>query len=184
MNQARVNKVLDEMSERGMDHLIISDPSSICLLYTSQVCKIENYQINFEKTMSVIQKNKDKSYQKINKLHYFKYKNIKNKILYIIFIVIGVLSTVFISYSLSQRITLNLQTTEYQNSLSHNGLIYYKLPDARYLDWETYDFIENEDLKMIQQISGVQSITPYYNIKDFHHGEGRELSLIHIFIIL
>ena len=29
MNQARVNKVLDEMSERGMDHLIISDPSSI-----------------------------------------------------------------------------------------------------------------------------------------------------------
>ena len=29
MNQARVNKVIDEMSERGMDHLIISDPSSI-----------------------------------------------------------------------------------------------------------------------------------------------------------
>lgn len=29
MNQVRVNKVLDEMQSRGMDHLIISDPSSI-----------------------------------------------------------------------------------------------------------------------------------------------------------
>lgn len=29
MNQKRVNKVLEEMQSRGMDHLIISDPSSI-----------------------------------------------------------------------------------------------------------------------------------------------------------
>lgn len=171
-------KLIEVLKELSKDVLVVcTTHDEMILEAASQVCKIENYQINFEKTMSVIQKNEDKSYQKINKLHYFKYKNIKNKILYIIFIVIGLLSTVFISYSLSQRITLNLQTTEYQNSLSHNGLIYYKLPDARYLDWETYDFIENEDLKMIQQISGVQSITPYYNIKDFHHGEGREFTL-------
>ena len=29
MNQTRVNNVVNEMSQRGMDHLIISDPSSI-----------------------------------------------------------------------------------------------------------------------------------------------------------
>ena len=29
MNQTRLNNVLNEMSQRGMDHLIISDPSSI-----------------------------------------------------------------------------------------------------------------------------------------------------------
>ena len=29
MNQKRINKVIDEMNKRGIDHLIISDPSSI-----------------------------------------------------------------------------------------------------------------------------------------------------------
>ena len=36
MNQKRINSVLEQMQKRGIDHLIISDPSSIDYLIDYQ----------------------------------------------------------------------------------------------------------------------------------------------------
>ena len=59
-------KLIEVLKELSKDVLVVcTTHDEMILEAASQVCKIENYQINFEKTMSVIQKNKDKSYQKI-----------------------------------------------------------------------------------------------------------------------
>lgn len=108
-------KLIEVLKELSKDVLVVcTTHDEMILEVASQVCKIENYQINFEKTMSVIQKNKDKSYQKINKLHYFKYKNIKNKILYIIFIDYWSIKYCIHIVFIKSKVTVELQTTEYQ----------------------------------------------------------------------
>lgn len=136
--------------------------------------KIQDKQILLEKDVhlseTIVQNDKKQSLQKIS---YFCYKNLKQKIMYIVLLIVTIMTAMLISMSLSENITLNMQISDNHDTSEYRGLIFYKLPDARFLNFEEYDFIQSEDLELIKGIEGVQTVTPYYAIPDWRDGKDK-----------
>ena len=42
---------------------------------------------------------------------------------------------------------------------------------------EEYDFIDNEDIRNIQDVEGIKSVTPYYVVADWRDGEIKTMTV-------
>lgn len=111
-----------------------------------QIYTIRDYQIIKEKETVVKESLLEEQNHKPQKLNYYRYKNLKLKIMFSIIFIIGVITIVMVSFGVSVNVFLNLDVNTSTHINETNGLIFYKVPDARWLDMEEYDFIDNEDI--------------------------------------
>ena len=94
-----------------------------------------------------------------------------------IIFIIGVITIVMVSFGVSVNVFLNLDVNTSTHINETNGLIFYKVPDARWLDMEEYDFIDNDDIRNIQDVEGIKSVTPYYVVADWRDGEIKTMTV-------
>lgn len=171
--------LLDVLKELSKTMLIICTSHDNQLIQKADsVYEIANLQFIEEKRGKSQENNFHVCKDKPSYIKYYKYKNLKIRFLFIVLFLVGVICINLISVSLSSNIALKAKINNQKASLQSNGLIYYKLPDARWLDFEEYDYIEPEDVAAIQKINGVQSVTPYYALGDYGNGENRSLNLM------
>lgn len=142
-----------------------------------QIYTIRDYQIIKEKETVVKELLLEEQNHKPQKLNYYKYKNLKLKIMFSIIFIIGVITIVMVSFGVSVNVFLNLDVNTSTHINETNGLIFYKVPDARWLDMEEYDFIDNEDIRNIQDVEGIKSVIPYYVVADWRDGEIKTMTV-------
>lgn len=174
-NKELLLDVLKKLSEIML--IICTSHDNQLIQKADSVYEISHLQLIEEKRDLSKENNKPICEDKPAHIKYYKYKNLKIRFLYIVLFLVGVICMNLISVSLSSNLSLKVNLNNQKASLQSNGLIYYKLPDARWLDYEEYDYIEPEDIEAIQKINGVQSITPYYALGDYKNGDNRSLTL-------
>ncbi|MFR1171830.1 MAG: ATP-binding cassette domain-containing protein, partial [Coprobacillus cateniformis] len=147
--------LLDVLKELSKTMLIICTSHDNQLIQKADsVYEIANLQFIEEKRGKSQENNFHVCKDKPSYIKYYKYKNLKIRFLFIVLFLVGVICINLISVSLSSNIALKAKINNQKASLQSNGLIYYKLPDARWLDFEEYDYIEPEDVAAIQKING------------------------------
>ncbi len=151
------------------DNQLIQKADSVYMI--SDLKFIEEKSVLFKEEMKDIDK------EKMVHVNYCKYKNLKIKFLFSILLLVGIICINVISFSLSSTVSLKSDINKQKYSQQLNGLIYSKLSDARWLDFEEYDYIDTSDIEMIKKIEGIKSVTPYYALGDFMEGKNHSLKL-------
>ena len=167
-NKMQLIDVLKELSKKCL--IICTSHDGYLLKNADEIYEIKDHQIIEQKRIeSSHEPEIHKSSPK--KVHYFKYKNLKLKFLFSILIILSCLLSFFIPFLVSLSIDLTDDVNEKQKSIQSTGLIFYKLPDARGMPFNETDFLTEDELKEVSEVSGIRLIQPYYCLLD---GKSRE----------
>lgn len=145
----------------------------ICATHDLQVIKMSDqvYTIKHQKItlISHFQQGYSQIEKKIKlklKINYFKYKNLHQKVLFIILIILQSLCLLGSSLILATYFGYSIQSQQEFESSNNTGLILTKLLDEREDEFEFYeeniDFLDQQEIAEIKKIDGVQHIDKYY----------------------
>ena len=165
-------KVLTSLTKEGITIIMATHDDMVLdnsdAKYTINGCALVN-----TKEQIVVTKGMVKEVTKPSKVKYNKYKNIKLKVLFIIFLCIGILSISVISQTIATSITLNVLNNKKVEVDKNVALFFSKQLDLR--DSRDFslgidpnsvanDFITQEDIEKVKAIDGVLEVEPYYHI--------------------
>ena len=145
----------------------------ICSTHDQSVIDISDqvYLIENEKILLKSDKHKDinkinKTQKSRNKVSYYKYKKMNQKIFSLIIIIIQCISITLSSLMFSTFLSNSSSSINEFETSNNTGLILTKLLDDRNIaggmDSEGYDFISEEEINEIKKIDGVEHVDEYY----------------------
>lgn len=181
IDQKNINSLFNNIKE-----LSIQGISFIITTHDQQVIDFSDsvYQIDQQHFVKIKDNNQNivnerTDVQKPHKISYFRYKNLKMKIFFVLIILIGGLGFSYIAKTVVNSILLQYKASETQNT---SVLYLVKSIDSRYSlasfsssllndnadYYNMLDLINEEELEEISQIDGVQYVLPFYSMEDAH----------------
>lgn len=162
-------EILLEVIKRVADnHIVICSTHDTFVIESSNITyKIEDCNITTNTPITSKNKQEHIDIKKPHKIKYYKYKNFKLRLLYLIMFILGAFTICFVSYLISHNTIMNMDLKEESYAEETMGLVFYKNTDARWIDLKCPDFVEDSEIESIKGISGVKEVIPYYALNGF-----------------
>lgn len=168
LDQKNKEILLEVIKRVSNNHLIICSTHDAFIIESANtIYKIEDCNILTNILVPFKNKQEHIELKKPQKIKYYKYKNFKLRLLYLIMFILGAFTICFISYLISHNTIMNMDLKEESHAEETMGLVFYKNTDARWIDMKNPDFVENSEIESIKDISGVKEVIPYYALNGF-----------------